>query len=100
VVFKGGFYGQWQYGVSDPSKVSYEALTTILRNELPGGFYELAVHPGYVDPEVDMVYHRDREHELATLCDPRLPAFLEEQAIALIGFGDLPSALRRCGNVR
>jgi predicted glycoside hydrolase/deacetylase ChbG (UPF0249 family) len=100
VVFKGGFYGQWEYGVSDPSKVSYEALTAILGRELPGGFYELAVHPGYVDPEMDMVYHQDREHELTTLCDPRLPAFLAEHAISLIGFADLPVALARTGNVR
>ena len=99
-MFKGGFYGQWEYGVTDPSKVSYEALTAILGRELPGGFYELAVHPGYVDPEMDMVYHRDREHELTTLCDPRLPAFLDEQAISLIGFSDLPAALARTGNVR
>ena len=100
MVFKGGFYGQWQYGVTDPSKVSYEALTRILANELPGGFYELAVHPGYVDPELDMVYHQDRERELATLCDPRLPGFLDEHGIKLIGFGDLPAVLARAGNVR
>jgi predicted glycoside hydrolase/deacetylase ChbG (UPF0249 family) len=100
VVFKGGFYGQWQYGVTDTSRVSYEALTAILGHELPGGFYELAVHPGYVDPEFDMVYHRDREHELSTLCDPRLPGFLDQHHIQLIGFGDLPAVLARSGNVR
>ena len=100
MVFKGGFYGQWQYGVTDPARVSYEALTSILGNELPGGFYELAVHPGYFDPELEMVYHRDRELELSTLCDPRLPAFLDEHGITLIGFGDLPAMLARAGNVR
>jgi predicted glycoside hydrolase/deacetylase ChbG (UPF0249 family) len=100
VLFKGGFYAQWQYGVTDPCKVSYEALTTILRNELPGGIYELAVHPGFFDPELDMVYHRDRELEVETLCDPRLPGFLKEHAITLVGFGDLPPLLARSGNVR
>ena len=100
VVFKGGFYGQWEYGVTDPSKVSYEALIHILGHELPGGFYELAVHPGYYDPDLDMVYHRDRELELSTLCDPRLPGFLDEQGINLIGFGDLPAVLAKAGNVR
>jgi len=100
VVFKGGFYAQWQYGVTDPAKVSYEALTAILEKELPGGFYELAVHPGYVDPGLEIVYHKGRELELTTLCDPRLPGFLDEHAITLIGFGDLPAVLARTGNVR
>jgi predicted glycoside hydrolase/deacetylase ChbG (UPF0249 family) len=100
VLFKGGFYAQWQYGVTDPSKVSYEALTRILGNELDGGFYELAVHPGYFDPGVEMVYHRDRELEVETLCDPRLRGFLEQQGITLVGFGDLPMILARAGNVR
>jgi predicted glycoside hydrolase/deacetylase ChbG (UPF0249 family) len=100
VVFKGGFYAQWEYGVTDPSKVGYEALARILEHELPGGFYELAVHPGYFDPELEMVYHRDRELELSTLCDPRLPGFLSEHHICLIGFGDLPLALATAGNVR
>jgi len=100
VVFKGGFYAQWEHGVTDPSKVSYEALTSILGRELPGGFYELAVHPGYYDPQLEMVYHRDRELELSTLCDPRLPGFLAEHDIHLIGFGDLPAVVARAGNVR
>jgi predicted glycoside hydrolase/deacetylase ChbG (UPF0249 family) len=100
VLFKGGFYAQWEYGVTDPDKVSYEALTRLLANELSGGFYELAVHPGYYDPELAMVYHRDRELELETLCDRRLPAFLKDHAITLVGFGDLPSLLARTGNVR
>jgi predicted glycoside hydrolase/deacetylase ChbG (UPF0249 family) len=100
VVFKGGFYAQWRYGVSDPEKVSYEALTRILESELKGGFYELAVHPAYYDPDLELTYHRDRELELATLCDPRLPAFLDEHAISIIGFGELPTLLARAGNVR
>jgi chitin disaccharide deacetylase len=100
VVFKGGFYAQWQYGVTDPSKVSYEALTHILASELPPGFYELAVHPGYFDSDLEMVYHKDRELELRTLCDPRLRGFLDQQQIKLIGFADLPTALIKVGNGR
>jgi chitin disaccharide deacetylase len=93
VVFKGGFYAQWDYGVTDPSKVSYEALAAILATEIGPGFFELAVHPGYEDPSIEMIYHKDRELELRTLCDPRLPGFLEEQQIQLIGYRDLPQAL-------
>ncbi len=92
VTFKGGFYAQWEYGVSDPSKVSFEALRRILCNELADGcIYELAVHPGYYDAELEAVYHRDRELELATLCDPRVRSLLAEEGIALIGYADLRS---------
>lgn len=94
VVFKGGFYGQWVYGVSDPAKVSYEALERILRNELTRGVYELACHPGYFDPEVHYVYHRDREDELHTLRDPRTRTLLEELGVRAISYNQLPEAVR------
>jgi predicted glycoside hydrolase/deacetylase ChbG (UPF0249 family) len=94
VVFKGGFYGQWEYGVGEPDKVSLEQLERILRRELVApGIWELACHPGYFDPEFEAVYHREREWELRTLTDPRLRAVLAEEGIRLIGFRDLPEAL-------
>lgn len=94
VVFKGGFYGQWEYGVSDPEKVSLGALERILHEELTEGIYEFCCHPGYFDPALEAVYHRDRELELATLTDPGLPAFLEREGIRLISYADLPGAVR------
>ncbi len=93
IVFKGGFYAQWEYGVSDPSKVSLEALERILHEELTEGIYELCCHPGYFDPTFEAVYHLDREHELQTLTDPALPAFLESEGIRLISYADLPAAM-------
>lgn len=90
VVFKGGFYGQWEYGVSDRSKVSLQALERILRQELTEGIYEMSCHPGFVDPGFECVYHQDREWELETLCDPRLPGILEDAGIRLIGYRQLP----------
>ena len=97
VVFKGGFYGQWEYGVSDPTKVSMEAIERIIRNELTGGIYEMACHPGYFDEAMEMVYHRDRELELRTLRDPRLRAILGEEGIRLIGFRQLAEAIKAIG---
>jgi predicted glycoside hydrolase/deacetylase ChbG (UPF0249 family) len=93
VVFKGGFYGQWEYGVSDPSKVSYEALAGILSRELTRGIYELAVHPGSFDPDAHYVYHHEREHELRALTDPRLRELLREQAIQLTSYHELTKAV-------
>ena len=74
VTFKGGFYGQWEYGISEQEKVSFEALTSIVSTELAAGIYELAVHPGYLDAAADYVYHRDREWERETLSIPACPA--------------------------
>ncbi len=93
VTFKGGFYGQWEYGISEREKVSFDALTGIVSTELRRGIYELAVHPGYLDAAADYVYHRDREWERETLADPRLPALLRDQAVELISYHELKRAV-------
>jgi len=89
----GGFYAQWEYGISDPSHVSFEVLARILREEVRHGVTELGCHPGYYDPEFECVYHRDREYELQTLCDPRVRDVFHEVGIRLIGYRDVPDAL-------
>jgi hypothetical protein len=81
------------YKVPDPSRVSFDALATILSTELTEGIYELGVHPGYHDPAADYVYHRDREWELETLGDPRLPGLLDELGVRLISFHQVGEAL-------
>ncbi len=91
----GGFYAQWEYGVSDPDHVSFDVLARILREEVPAGVTELGCHPGYVDPDFDCVYHKDREYELQTLCDPRVRELLGELKIELIGYRDVPDALQK-----
>lgn len=90
VTYKGGFYGQWEYGISDPSKISLDALSGILRHEVGEGVYELGVHPGYRDPHVPYVYDKDREHELATLTDRRVRDLLAALDIELVNYLDLP----------
>lgn len=92
VRFKGGFYAQWEYGVSDPEKVSLEALMRILSREIEdGGIYEMSCHPGYYDPSLRATYHEDRERELATLTDPRLPGLIEGLGIRLLSYRELPA---------
>ncbi len=93
LAYKGGFYAQWEYGVSDPSKVSLEALGRMLRNELRDGVTELGCHPGYFDADVHYVYHRDREAEMTTLCDPAARELLDELGIELISYHRLAEAL-------
>src|SRR5207247_1454388 len=97
VVFKGGFYAQWEYGVTDLSKVSVAALERMIREEVEDGITELGCHPGYFDEAMEIVYHRDRETELRTLCDPRVREVLREEGIRLIGFRQLGEALAALG---
>lgn len=78
--------------------VSAERLLKILRDELSHAITELGCHPGYYDPAFQCVYHQDREHELRTLCDPRLREFLNELEIELIGYRQLPEAISRLLN--
>ena len=55
---------------------------------LPDGTSELMCHPGY--PDEDLVrgsrYAREREREVAALCDPGLPQLLRRLGIELVGF--------------
>jgi chitin disaccharide deacetylase len=95
VTFKGSFYAQWEHGVSEPEKVSFEALSRIVSTEVTRGIYELGVHPGYHDAAADYVYHLDREWELATLSDPRVPELLRDHEIELISYHQLGHALAR-----
>jgi predicted glycoside hydrolase/deacetylase ChbG (UPF0249 family) len=95
VTFKGSFYAQWEHGVSEPEKVSFEAFSQIVSTEVIHGIYELGVHPGYHDAAADYVYHLDREWELATLSDPRVPELLRDHEIELISYHQLGHALAR-----
>ena len=54
-----------------------------------GDLIELACHPGYVDQALRSSYRREREVELRTLCDKRVPQLLDE-----LGFALLDSQLR------
>jgi predicted glycoside hydrolase/deacetylase ChbG (UPF0249 family) len=96
VVFKGSFYAQWEYGKGDPEKVGVAALTWLLKNEVHhGGIYEWSCHPGYFDPAVSYVYHREREWELETLCAPAIRGLLAEERIETINYNGLGGAVAR-----
>ena len=100
VIFKGGFYGQWEAGVSRRSRVSFEALASILSSELTQGIYELAVHPGYRDAAAQYGYQWEREWELETLADPRVRGLLAALGIRLIGYHQLGEAIRELAAAR
>lgn len=90
VAFVGGFYGQWEWQVTDLSHVSVEFLIWILRNEVGDGWTEIGCHPGYVSPGFHSSYLEEREAELRTLTDPRVAEELQELGIRLASYADLP----------
>ncbi len=87
VLFVGRFWGQPEFGKTDVSKVSVEALTALLRSLRPG-VAEVSCHPGYLESRPDALYNREREVELQTLTDPRIRSLIAEEGIRLINYRD------------
>lgn len=87
VNFIGGFYGQWEWGVTELRHVSVEALRRILRFEVREGWTEISCHPGYPDPAYSAVYLAEREAEVRTLTDPRLRTIVDALGIRLESYG-------------
>lgn len=81
------FYGRWD-DVSHPEQISVEGLAKILETRMGAGVSELSCHPGHVDPELRSSYTAEREIELATLCDPRVPEILQDLEIELVRSAD------------
>jgi predicted glycoside hydrolase/deacetylase ChbG (UPF0249 family) len=100
VQYVGGFYGQWEWTVTDLSHVSVDYLQWLLREETGPGWTELACHPGYVSDDFASVYLHEREHELRTLTDPRVRLTVRELGIELANFADWAAMrARRPANV-
>jgi predicted glycoside hydrolase/deacetylase ChbG (UPF0249 family) len=59
-----------------------------LIEELPEGTSELMCHPGHADEELlsGSSYAREREREIAALCDPSIRPLLEDGSVLLIPF--------------
>ncbi|MGI8622208.1 MAG: ChbG/HpnK family deacetylase [Solirubrobacteraceae bacterium] len=90
VTYVGGFYAQWEWRVTELTHVSVDALLAILRDETGPGWTEIGCHPGRVTPDFRSVYLAEREAELATLTDARLPPAIAALDLRLAGFADLP----------
>jgi chitin disaccharide deacetylase len=88
VKFIGGFYGQWEWMVTDLKYVSVAALEGILRTEILPGFTEVSCHPGYVTPDYQAVYLTEREEEIRTLTSPAIKQVIAEESIHLISYAD------------
>lgn len=83
VNFIGGFYAQWEWGVTELQHVSVEALQRILHSEVGEGWTEVSCHPGYMSPNYRSMYSVEREAEIRTLTDPRIRETIGELGIVL-----------------
>ena len=88
VTFIGGFYGQWDYGVTELEHIGVEALQGILRDEVSEGWTEVSCHPGYMTPDYRTTYATEREVEIRTLTDPRIRETIAELGISLASYAD------------
>ena len=90
VAFVGGFYAQWEHGVTDLRHVSVPALEGILREETMREWTEIACHPGYVGDGLDSVYATEREEEIRTLTSPGIREALTAAGLRLASFREAP----------
>lgn len=95
--FVGGFYGQWEWGVSDPHHTSPEFLIRLLRDETQPGWTEIGCHPGIVTGDYRSIYLAERQVELRTLQDPRVRDTINQLQIKLANYRDLSAAAARQG---
>jgi chitin disaccharide deacetylase len=83
------FYGQWDDGETHPEWIGPENLIRMLDDEIGPGITELSCHPGWFDPSFDSPYHRERELELRTLCDPSVLRHVEQSDLVLANYDDV-----------
>jgi predicted glycoside hydrolase/deacetylase ChbG (UPF0249 family) len=86
VRYIGGFYGQWEWGVTDLSHLTVDYLLHLLREEAVGSCSEIACHPAASLEGLESIYREERLVELETLTEPRVRTALHELRIELRGF--------------
>jgi chitin disaccharide deacetylase len=85
----GGFYGQWEYGVTDLAHVRAPFLLHLVATEVPEGVTELACHPARVIGDFNSLYLNERAVELQTLTTPGLRDDIEALGVQLVSFHDV-----------
>ena len=88
VAWIGGFYAQWQAGVTNLEYVSVASFERLLREEVRAGWTELACHPGYRSGGFRSSYLAEREAEVRTLTDARVQEAIAELDIQLASYAD------------
>jgi chitin disaccharide deacetylase len=89
IAYVGGFYGQWEYGVTDLSHIRLPFLLHLVATEVPVGFTELACHPARITGDFSSLYLKERAVELQTLTTPGLRDEIEALGVQLVSFRDV-----------
>lgn len=92
VKFRGGFYAQWEWRVTNLEYVSVPFLQRMLQEEVLDGWTEVSCHPGYRSLGYASVYLAEREEEVRTLTDPRLRQTIAALGLRLVSYADYPEA--------
>ena len=86
IAYVGGFYGQWEYGVTDLSHIRAQFLLHLVATEVGEGFTELACHPGRVMGDFSSTYLEERAIEFQTLTTPGVREEIEAMGVQLVSF--------------
>jgi predicted glycoside hydrolase/deacetylase ChbG (UPF0249 family) len=86
----GGFYAQWEPGVTQTRYICREFLVRLVREEARGSATELSCHPGYVTGDFSSSYLEERAIELRTLTEPGLRQEIEATGVKLVSFRGWP----------
>lgn len=86
VSYIGGFWAQWEPGVTRLENLGREHLRHLIDTEVGEGFTELACHPAHVTGDFSSSYLHEREAELATLTEPGLAEEIEASGVTLVSF--------------
>lgn len=90
VAYIGGFYAQWEEGVTELRYISPEFLLELVGTEALEGFTELACHPARLTGDLESTYLEERQVELQTLTEPGLRERIEALGVTLTSFGSWP----------
>jgi predicted glycoside hydrolase/deacetylase ChbG (UPF0249 family) len=93
VKFIGGFYGQWEWKVTELKYIGVPFLQTMLRDEVEEGWNEFSCHPGYESPDFTSVYLKERAVEVRTLTDPAIRRSIDDLGYRLASYADVPAAI-------
>jgi predicted glycoside hydrolase/deacetylase ChbG (UPF0249 family) len=86
VDYIGGFWAQWEVGVTNLGYVRRAFLVHLIANEARGEVSELGCHPAKVIGDFRSSYLEERAVELATLTEPGLQAEIEALGITLVSY--------------
>jgi predicted glycoside hydrolase/deacetylase ChbG (UPF0249 family) len=91
VAYIGGFWGQWEPGVTQLDYVRRPFLLHLVQTEVLDGFTELACHPARIIGDFTSSYLDERAVELATLTETGLSEEIEAMGVKLVSYHDWPS---------